>query len=615
MIMHPPFIVRRPRANAPASRVAAELLLAAVVAASPAARADDSVVGSPHDLSVLSPNSIRSLREDQVCVFCHVPHTTSPQQALWRRANPEIYYRIYQSSTTDARIDQPSGVSKMCLSCHDGLMAIGLTGDVTNPHGDLPPQNTAMTRRYLPRGATNLTNDLRDDHPIGFRYDRALTRRDPQIRSPDLVSRTLPLGKHNEVHCTACHDPHNNRLGDFLRIPDRQSALCLACHDLYRWKVSSHAVSPAPTPGRRVDPTERLKYHDVAENACANCHKVHTAPHPERLLRFQRDNDNCLNCHDGSVSSKDILSQIRRSSAHNDDRRLGTHDPTEQFRSMPAHVVCVDCHNPHSVEPGGPVTIRTSVPVLATGSINGARGVNAQGREVVHAAYAYEVCLRCHSDSPRRVRSRTTRQVTETNTRIEFQVSNASFHPVFGPRRNPDVVSLISPMRTGTVITCTDCHSSDDAPVAGGSGPAGPHGSRFRPLLANEYDTQDFTVESAQSYALCYRCHDRTSILSDRSFPLHRLHVVVARSPCSACHDPHGIRGNFGLEGSHTNLINFDLSIVRPVLTGAGLQPVRYLDTGRYSGTCTLACHGVDHINLVYGGAGPAMVLPGRIKR
>ena len=48
-------------------------------------------------------------------------------------------------------------------------------------------------------------------------------------------------------------------------------------------------------------------------------------------------------------------------------------------------------------------------------------------------------------------------------------------------RRNTDVVSLLPPFRQGTVVTCTDCHSSDDAPIAGGSGPAGPHGSRFEP--------------------------------------------------------------------------------------------------------------------------------------
>ncbi len=568
-------------------------------------RADDSVIGSPHDLSALSPHPIRAVHEDQVCVFCHVPHTSTPQTPAWRRHNPEIRYRIYQSSTTDARIGQPSGVSKMCLSCHDGLMAPGMSGQFPLSADAAPADHVVMTRRFLPPGESNLTNDLRDDHPIGFRYDRALSRRDPQLRPPDLVSRTLPLGKHNEVHCTACHDPHNNRLGDFLRITDRGSALCVACHDLTGWRASSHAVTPVPTPGRRVDPTERMKYPTLADNACAACHKVHSAPHPERLLRFEREEDNCLNCHDGSVARSDILAEIRKSSAHRGERRTGVHDPTERPRSMRPHVECVDCHNPHAVRPANRVLVRGLSPAPADGTLTAAPGVNAFGHEIDRAQFAYEVCLRCHADNVPPTRTRLIRQVHETNTRLEFATSNASFHPVFGPRRNPDVVSLMSPLRIGSVLACTDCHNSDNSRVAGGSGPEGPHGSRFAPLLANRYDTRDFTVESAAAYALCYRCHDRTSILRDDSFPFHRLHIVVARTPCSACHDPHGVRPG-GAGGDHTNLINFDTTIVRPVRTGRGLEPPRYTDTGRYSGTCTLTCHGVDHVNLQYGTAGVA---------
>jgi hypothetical protein len=197
--------------------------------------------------------------------------------------------------------------------------------------------------------------------------------------------------------------------------------------------------------------------------------------------------------------------------------------------------------------------------------------------------------------------------VVQTNTRLEFQTSNPSFHPVVGPRNNNDVVSLKPPWRVGSQMRCTDCHNSDEAgrnPTVGGallgSGSRGPHGSIYSPILIDNYTTADFTLESPQAYALCYRCHDRNSILRDESFPLHNLHITRGRASCAACHDAHGISRTQGNATNHSNLINFDLSVVRPAGTGGGGR-ILFQDTGQYRGSCTLTCHGVVHVNFTYG--------------
>ncbi len=316
--------------NGGATRLALAALALAAVRVH--AQVQESVVGTLHDLSVSGPGAIHALDEEQVCIFCHTPHNATGQRPLWNRHMPLTHYRVYASSTTDARIDQPSGESKMCLSCHDGALAIGLLAS-------RPPNDPVlMSQRTIPPGPSDLTNDLSDDHPIGFRFDRALANRDRQLKNPDLVSRELPMGVHGEVHCTTCHDPHNNKLGDFLRITDVRSAICLSCHDLNGWKLSSHANSPKTISGRAVDPAEPLPYHTVAENGCTNCHKIHSARGRERLLRFAREEDNCLNCHNGSVAQTNIASEIRKPSAHQVERYTGRHDPTENFRTMQRHV-------------------------------------------------------------------------------------------------------------------------------------------------------------------------------------------------------------------------------------------------------------------------------------
>lgn len=569
--------------------------VAAVLAllTSTAAVGQDTIVGTPHDLSVTGPGRIHAVEEEQICIFCHAPHHATGQAPLWNRYMPQTHYKIYDSSTTDARIDQPSGPSKMCLSCHDGSLAIGL---VASRPPDMP---IVMTQRTIPPGPTDLTHDLSDDHPIGFRYDRALAFRDRQLKNPELLTGTLPLGKHGELHCTTCHDPHNNRLGDFLREPRYRSTICLSCHDLKGWDISSHARSNAHISGRAVDPRERLGYPTVAENACENCHKIHGAEQPERLLRYRIDHFNCLNCHNGSVARTNVLSEIRKRSNHPVEKYVGVHDPAEDPRFARRHVQCVDCHNPHAALGGRPSVIGSPSLGVIDETLRFVSGIDRSGLPIEHSRFEYEVCFKCHGDSVHIQAPRIPRQAMQTNTRLEFQPANPSFHPVVAPRNNNDVVSLISPWRVGAMMKCTDCHNTDQAdnPFA----VKGPHGSIYSPILIDNYQTGRFVTESPQAYALCYRCHSRASILGDQSFPLHNAHVVRGRTPCSACHDAHGIsRLQTSGRSDHTNLINFDLSIVQPASGGLGDRIV-YQDLGPRRGSCTLTCHGVVHVNFQYG--------------
>lgn len=100
---------------------------------------------------------------------------------------------------------------------------------------------------------------------------------------------------------------------------------------------------------------------------------------------------------------------------------------------------------------------------------------------------------------------------------------------------------------------------------------------------------------SYNAYALCYGCHDRNSILGDESFAEHDSHVRGHNTPCSVCHDPHGISETQGDSRNHQYLINFDINVVSPNSLGdlyweEGVQ-------GPGSSRCSLACHGVDHNN------------------
>ena len=99
------------------------------------AHANMSIVNTLHDLSASGPGEVRALTEDRICVFCHTPHNATPFSPLWNKELKPMVYTLYESSTLSAVPTQPSGPSRLCLSCHDGTIALG---DIVNPPAGVP---------------------------------------------------------------------------------------------------------------------------------------------------------------------------------------------------------------------------------------------------------------------------------------------------------------------------------------------------------------------------------------------------------------------------------------------------------------------------------------------
>jgi predicted CXXCH cytochrome family protein len=529
------------------------MCLPLLAAASQASAQVESIVDSPHNLSAAGPGAVHALTEEQLCIFCHTPHRAAPIQPLWNRYLPVGAYSVYTSNALDATPGQPTGASKLCLSCHDGTIAVG---SVVSRSTIIQMAGGITT---LSPGASNLGTDLSDDHPISFPYDSLLAVNDPKLLDPGLLPPELPLDPARELQCTTCHDAHNNWHGHFLKMGNTDSALCRSCHLLSTTTVTPH-------------------------EDCVSCHRSHTAPSGPYLLAGDRITTTCLTCHDGSDrGAADILADLAMFSVHDTGSPVDPPDP------IPGHVHCADCHEPHTMMPG------SARPPNVHPNFGQISGVNSTGAPVESARSEYAVCYKCHADFNALRSEWVSRVITQINTRLEFDPSSVSFHPVEAPGRNMDVPSLRPPWTTASLMHCSDCHGSSTSVKAGGSGPNGPHGSNEEPLLLARYETADFTPESAGAYALCYRCHYRDTndgILQDRSFTQHRMHVEGENAPCSVCHDAHGISSAQGTFRNNSNLINFDRTIVFPdSVTGRR----EFIDDGLFMGQCFLRCHGVDH--------------------
>lgn len=535
-----------------------------------------SILDTKHNLSISGPGTIKSTTEDRICIFCHTPHNARRDTPyLWNRQSSTVNYVPYQSSTLYSTVGQPTGASKLCLSCHDGTIALGAL--ISEP-AEIP---FTAGIRFIPDGPSKLGTDLSDDHPVSFIFNGSLTA-NGELTSPSSLPIEVKLDSDGQLQCTSCHDPHDNTNGQFLVMPNDYSDLCKVCHQKNGWSLTSHSISNAIWNGTGADPWPHTPFVTVSENGCENCHSPHSAGGHERLLNYSFEEDNCIVCHNGNVAAENIEMELTKPYSHPVQNYVGIHDPAEDFNGpVQDHVECTDCHNPHQANdnpsPGAP---------QVSGPIDGVAGIDYSGQQIGSAINQYEICFKCHADNNVTTIIPIDRQLQQLNTRLEFESSNPSYHPVEIEGVNPNVPSLLPPYTTTSIIFCTDCHNNDDP-----AGPAGPHGSYNQYLLEENYTTQDYTQESPYNYALCYKCHDRNSILDDDSFEEHSKHIERVKAPCSACHDAHGISSTQGNSTNNSHLINFDVTIVQPTRQGN----LRFEDLGTFSGRCYLKCHNVSH--------------------
>lgn len=257
------------------------------VAANAGTTPNSGIVGSRHDMNA---NGGTYADDNQnlarVCIYCHTPHFAKKPNAsltyspLWNRDNPTLTYVMYDNgdnpqeygdhdnsaSTPDVLVNhnsyaaengdvifdaitglptsvenQPAGVSLMCLSCHDGSIAINAYG--TSPSsstnaGTADKEMDPTTKYYIGGGADpdDGIGDLSNHHPIGFNYNEAAARDD------EINDSSSPLGLYTiadllssggNMECNTCHDVHNtkNEGEKFVWMDNTGSAFCIACHD------------------------------------------------------------------------------------------------------------------------------------------------------------------------------------------------------------------------------------------------------------------------------------------------------------------------------------------------------------------------------------------------
>jgi hypothetical protein len=86
------------------------------------------LIGSQHDLGTTGAGPVTS-GASSACIFCHAPHNVLPTVTpLWNHQLSSQTYTTYSSTTYNSGSQTPgAGSTKLCLSCHDGTVAVGMT--------------------------------------------------------------------------------------------------------------------------------------------------------------------------------------------------------------------------------------------------------------------------------------------------------------------------------------------------------------------------------------------------------------------------------------------------------------------------------------------------------
>lgn len=482
------------------------------------------ILQSKHNLSISGPGTIKASSEQEVCKFCHLPHRNVKVIPLWDHNLSSVTYSQYTSSTLSVsyKSQYPNLSSKLCLSCHDGTIAVGSmsTGNIAvSGAGRLDPDQSLSATISSNIGGSSGGN-LTDDHPISI----GLPHFSASQYNCNGCHYPRP-GNKVPMECVRCHDPHNESKDvvtkKFLKKSNSTSALCLDCHKKTYW-VTNPSIHQSSTKSLPVGWSHN-GYTTVATTGCESCHKPHSANSPARLLK-ENEQVVCEACHkgttNGGITEKNVSSlsggpfiKLYRHPIYSVDNKHRpvnaspiTSSPTEGSADLSGsnrHAECDDCHNPHAAKSG----LHTTKTNATSNVISGVWGLEPTAvtkwmqptsfTRIDPATKEYQICLKCHSYYGL---GTTTTGVTTiigpsgsniTDQAMEYNVNNTSVHPVkvgsnsqtgsYAPK------ALVSNQMTSTwnsvgtqTMFCSDCHGNDDSsPTAA----QGPHGSNAKFLL------------------------------------------------------------------------------------------------------------------------------------
>lgn len=215
-----------------------------------------SIKNSKHDLSSASTTTgAKATAETEICKFCHTPHkgTASATVPLMNRAGTTTAtFGTYTATQKGTALPTTiSGISAVCMSCHDGGTALGA---LTNAGGGtagtitMGATDTGVGGVLATTAPAYLGTSLATSHPAGIPYagqtvganvSKAVVADYQAVAAGGVVTNangSVALSGTTgafSVECSTCHSVHNTgptTASFLLTVDNAGSKLCMTCH-------------------------------------------------------------------------------------------------------------------------------------------------------------------------------------------------------------------------------------------------------------------------------------------------------------------------------------------------------------------------------------------------
>ncbi|MBD3648614.1 MAG: hypothetical protein HUJ31_14440 [Pseudomonadales bacterium] len=147
------------------------------------------------------------------CSVCHTPHNPSGTDApLWDHNSADTTgWTAYGTTSQGTVVGLPTGISKACMGCHDGVTNLDAYGGAVG--------TTTLGTAYT--GTTAVVGtDMSQNHPVSVANHASYS------------SPTNAVLYSGNVECASCHDVHNGAgIAMLLRTSNASGALCQECHN------------------------------------------------------------------------------------------------------------------------------------------------------------------------------------------------------------------------------------------------------------------------------------------------------------------------------------------------------------------------------------------------
>ncbi len=444
----------------------------------------------PEDASALR----RKTSTNRECAICHIMWL---EEFKRQDVKPLVPYDPLPREKTGKQ--DVASTEQMCFSCHDGFV--------------LDSRFKWKKNRY--------------NHPVGVKPSDDVT-------IPTAEGKTVfPMNEDGKIYCGTCHSAHGIDWKEkdttlFLRIDNRNSNMCTACH-LNRVTGPKEGNHPVNKKLKKL-PAALVKAGSLFSNKneviCQSCHLAHGSEQKKMLARPNHNSDLCSSCH---------VQQARVRQTKHNLTILAPSAKNERGDVASESGPCSACHVPH----------KANAPKLWARpvSVNQDRG----------SAY----CLSCHK---------------EKGVARKKSINKHS-HPVDVPLRRAGIIAKrdgwISQVKNraapkkivklplfdkaggrvsvGGNVTCMTCHDPHLWSPDHGQTPA-----RDLRKLEGDGSNSFLRIANNSDSTLCKNCHREQAAVA---WSKHNLQIsapdqknkdgmtVSESGVCSACHVPHNGKG------------------------------------------------------------------------